>query len=154
MGKLTSKSSAVSFGPKQRYQGESAKTQEIGNFKNTISVLKRLAGRSFDDPDVYSQEARFVNCQLVEGEENGEVAAQVLYLNEPRSFTFTQLCAGFLTKVKEIGAAELGTPVTDCVLSVPGWFNNRQRRALKDAAEIAGLNPLRILNDTTACKSA
>lgn len=56
----------------------------------------------------------------------------------------------FLGKIKQTAAAELKLPVSDLVLSVPAWFTDIQRRALIDAAEIAGLRPLRLINDTTA----
>ncbi|KAI9033507.1 heat shock protein 70 family [Hyaloraphidium curvatum] len=142
--------SMVSFGPKRRFLGEAAKTLEISNFKNTIGVIKRLAGRLYSDPDIEKYEAKYLNCQLVEGE-GGEVAARVMYLNEPKDFTFTQLTAAFLTKVKQITASETGTSnVSDTVMSVPVWFGDRQRRAILDACEISGLNCLRVLNDTTA----
>ncbi len=144
-------SSQVSFGPKQRYLGESAKTQENSNFKNTVSQLKRLIGRQFSDPEVKEFEAPFINAPLVEGD-RGEVSVKVMYQNEPRVFTFTQLVAMYLGKIRDITSAELKIPVSDCVISVPGWFTEKQRRALNDAADIAGLNVLRLINDTTACK--
>jgi heat shock protein 4 len=56
----------------------------------------------------------------------------------------------FLSKVKQITASELKLPVSDLVMSVPAWFTDVQRRALIDAAEIAGLKVLRLINDTTA----
>lgn len=56
----------------------------------------------------------------------------------------------FLDKIKDTTSKELKSPVCDCVISVPGWFTEVQRRSLIDAAEIAGLNPLRLINDTTA----
>jgi heat shock 70kDa protein 4 len=64
----------VSFGDKQRYLGESAKTQEISNFKSTVSNIKRLIGRPFHDLE--SSEKKFINCNLIADSE-GEVAAQV-----------------------------------------------------------------------------
>ena len=141
--------SQVSFGPKQRYLGESAKTQENSNFKNTVSQLKRLIGRQFSDPEIQEYEAPFINAQLVEGD-RGEVSVKVMYQNEPRVFTFTQLVAMYLGKIRDITSAELKIPMSDCVISVPGWFTEKQRRALNDAADIAGLNVLRLINDTTA----
>jgi len=141
--------SQVSFGPKQRYLGESAKTQENSNFKNTVSQLKRLIGRQFSDPEIQEFEAPFINAPLVEGD-RGEVSVKVMYQNEPRVFTFTQLVAMYLGKIRDITSAELKIPVSDCVISVPGWFTEKQRRALNDAADIAGLNVLRLINDTTA----
>jgi len=141
--------SQVSFGPKQRYLGESAKTQENSNFKNTVSQLKRLIGRQYSDPEVQEIEAKFINAPIVEGD-RGEAAVRVMYQNEQKVFTFTQLVAMYLGKIKDITSAELKIPVSDCVISVPGWFTEKQRRALIDAADITGLNVLRLINDTTA----
>lgn len=141
--------SQVSFGPKQRYLGESAKTQENSNFKNTVSQLKRLVGRKFNDPEVQQVEAQFINSTLVEGD-RGEAAVKVMYQNEVRKFTFTQLTAMYFGKIRDTTSAELKIPATDCVISVPGWFTESQRRALLDAADISGLNVLRLINDTTA----
>jgi heat shock protein 4 len=67
--------SLVSFGPRQRFLGEGAKTQEISNFKNTVASLKRLLGRPFADPDVLQVEKNWVNAALVAGEHH-ETAAQ------------------------------------------------------------------------------
>ncbi|TPX49981.1 hypothetical protein SeLEV6574_g01168 [Synchytrium endobioticum] len=141
--------SLASFGEKQRYLGEAAKSQEIGNFKNTVACLKRLVGRAHNDPEILKFEKRFINSNLVEAED-GEVAASVMYQGEQKEFTATQLTAMFFTQVKDFTSKELKSPVTDVVISCPGWFTDRQRRALSDAAEVAGLTPLRILNDTTA----
>ncbi|KAI8848590.1 heat shock protein 70 family [Chytridium lagenaria] len=141
--------SLVSFGDRQRYLGESAKTQEISNFKSTVSTLKRLIGRPFSDPDVLAIEQKHVNAKLVEGE-RGETAAQVIFQGEQRNFTFTQLAAMFLAQVKDFTQKEIKLPVTDVVISVPGWFTDRQRRAVVNASEIAGLNVLRLMNDLTA----
>ncbi|PBP26043.1 hsp70-like protein [Diplocarpon rosae] len=139
--------SIVGFGPKSRYLGEPAKTQEISNLKNTVGSLKRLAGRSFNDPDVQIEQD-FVSAPLVDI--NGQVGAEVTYLGKKERFTATQLVSMFLSKVKATASAELKLPVTDMVMSVPAWFTDVQRRALMDAAEISGLKLLRLMNDTTA----
>ncbi|ORY43782.1 HSP70-domain-containing protein [Rhizoclosmatium globosum] len=141
--------SLVSFGEKQRYLGESAKTQEISNFKSTVAGLKRLIGRDFADPEVAEFEQKFVNCKLVEGE-RGDVAAHVTYAGEQRTFSMTQVAAMFFSQVKDFTSKEIKMACTDVVLSCPGWFTDRQRRSLLDAAEISGLNVLRIMNDLTA----
>lgn len=137
----------VGFGPKSRYLGETAKTQEISNLKNTVGSLKRLAGRALNDPDVQI-EKEYVSAPLVDMK--GQVGAEVTYMGEKHQFTATQLVSMFLSKVKAIAAAELKLPVTDIVISVPPWFTDVQRRSLMDAAEIAGLKLLRLINDTTA----
>ncbi|SCO81271.1 probable heat shock protein Hsp88 [Fusarium oxysporum] len=137
----------VRFGPKSRYLGEAAKTQEISNLKNTVSSLKRLAGRQFNDPDIQIEQ-QYVTAPLADC--NGQVGAEVNYLGKKEKFTATQLVAMYLSKIKQTAGAELKLPVQDVCLSVPPWFTDVQRRALIDAAEIAGLRVLRLINDGTA----
>ena len=137
----------MGFGPKSRYLGEPAKTQEISNLKNTVGSLKRLAGRHINDPDVQI-EKEFVSAKLVEM--GTSVGAEVTYMGEKQQFTATQLVSMFLSKVKATASAELKLPVSDIVISVPAWFTDVQRRAIMDAAEISGLKLLRLINDTTA----
>ncbi|KAI9879829.1 MAG: adenyl-nucleotide exchange factor sse1 [Pleopsidium flavum] len=139
--------SLVGFGPKSRYLGEPAKTQEISNLKNTVSSLKRLAGRTLNDPDVQIEQD-YVSAPLVDI--NGQVGVEVTYLGKKEQFTATQLVSMFLSKIKATASAELKLPVSDIVMSVPPWFTDVQRRSLMDAAEIAGLKLLRLINDTTA----
>ncbi|KAF7324818.1 Heat shock protein [Mycena kentingensis (nom. inval.)] len=141
--------SLVAFGPKQRAIGESAKTQETSNYKNTIGSLKRLIGRTLNDPEVQDVEKKFINAALVDVQ--GSVGVQVNFVGERKTFSATQLVAMYLGKLRDTTATELkGVGVTDVVIAVPGWYSEVQRRALIDAAAIAGLNPLRLLNDTTA----
>lgn len=138
----------VSFGPKQRYLGEAAKTQEISNAKNTIVSLKRLAGRTFEDPEVQEIEKNFIMAELADA--NGQAGVKVNYLGEEQVFSNVQLIAMYLNKIKDITAAEIKGPVSDCVITVPGWFTEVQRRAVLTAAEMVGLNCLRLVNDLTA----
>ncbi|KAG1871367.1 heat shock protein 70 family [Suillus subalutaceus] len=125
--------SLVAFGPKQRSIGESAKTQETSNFKNTIGSLKRLIGRTLQDQDV-EVEKKFLNAALVDVE--GTIGVE--------------LVAMYFGKLRDITANELKTAVSDLVIAVPGWYTDIQRRAVLDAAQIAGLNALRLINDATA----
>ena len=62
----------------------------------------------------------------------------------------TQLAGMYMTDMKKIAEAALQTPVHDCVISVPAYYTDRQRHALIGAAEIAGLNPLRLLSEPAA----
>ena len=112
-----------------------------------MGSLKRLAGRSLSDPDVQIEQ-EFVSAPLVDIK--GQVGAEVTYLGKKERYTATQLVSMYLSKVKATASAELKLPVTDLVMSVPAWFTDIQRRALMDAAEIAGLKLLRLMNDTTA----
>jgi heat shock 70kDa protein 4 len=122
---------------------------EIGNVKNTVGSLKRLCGRSYSDPEIQIIEQAYVGAQLIDIK--GQVGAKVQYLGKEEQFTATQLLASFFTKVKQITSADSkGAAVSDVVISVPGWFTEAQRRSILDAAEIAELNTLRLMNDTTA----
>jgi heat shock protein 4 len=75
---------------------------------------------------------------------------QVNYQGEPAQFSATQLTAMFFAKLRDIAANELKGVVSDVVIAVPGWYTEAQRRAALDAAAIAGLNVLRLINDTSA----
>jgi len=85
----------VGFGPKSRYLGEAAKTQEISNLKNTISSLKRLAGRTINDPEV-AIEQQFITAPLVDV--NGQVGAEVTYRGEKVKFSAVQLIGMYLAR--------------------------------------------------------
>ncbi|KAH8107653.1 heat shock protein [Cristinia sonorae] len=140
--------SLVSFGIKQRSIGETAKTLESSNFRNTVGSLKRLLGRTFSDPEITEVEKKFTHVNLCDV--GGTVGAKVTYLGEQRELSITQLVGAYLGKLRDIAANELKTGVTDIVITVPGWYTDIQRRALLDAAQIANLNVLRLINDTTA----
>lgn len=138
----------VSFTPRQRLIGESAKTAETSNFKNTIGSLKRIIGRTFNDSEFIEHDAKFINAKLVDVK--GQIGVEVNYLGEPTTFTGTQLMAMYLAKLRDTAAAELKQAVSDVVIAIPGWYTDAQRRAMLDASQIAGLNSLRLINDTTA----
>lgn len=140
--------SLVAFGPKQRALGEAAKTGEISNFRNTVGGLKRLVGRTVQDVEVQEFESKFTYAKLIDV--GGTVGVEVTFQGEKHTFTSTQVLAMYLAKLRDIAAAELKNTVSDVVIAVPGWFTDIQRRAVLDAAAIANLNPLRLMNDTTA----
>ncbi|PLN75087.1 Hsp70 chaperone Hsp88 [Aspergillus taichungensis] len=137
----------VGFNARSRAIGEAAKTQETSNLKNTVGNLKRLIGRSFNDPDV-QLEQEYNTCRLCDV--NGQAGVEVSYLGKKETFNATQLVAMYLTKIRDITSKELKLPVSDVTISVPAWFTDVQRRAMLDAGEIAGLKVLRLVNDTTA----
>lgn len=139
--------SMVSFDVKRRFAGDASRTQQVGNFRNTVMNLPRLVGR-LPVEDITVNEQRYETCRL--GEKEGVVAATVSYLGEERTFSNTELTGMFLNKLKSIVSAETKAPVSDVVISVPSYFGEKERRALMDAAEVAGLNCLRTVNDVTA----
>ena len=119
----------------------------MSNLKNTVASLSRLAGRSLKDPDV-AIEQEYVSAPLVDID--GQVGAEITYMGKKEQFTATQLTAMFLQRAKATASAELKLAVNDMVIAVPAWYTDAQRRSLIDAAEIAGLKVLRLINETTA----
>ncbi|XP_060073295.1 heat shock 70 kDa protein 4-like [Ylistrum balloti] len=144
----------VSMNEKNRCMGVSAKNQNTTNLKNTVSCFKRLIGRKFNDPLVQEElKSYFKPYEVVEGP-GGEILVQVNYMGEKQSFTPTQLTAMLLTKLRETSEAALKTKVVDVVVSVPAFFTDIERRAMLDACQVAGLNCLKVMSDTTAASLA
>nr|UTH79107.1 heat shock protein 70-4 [Protohermes costalis] len=140
--------SCVAFAQKNRILGVAAKNQQVTNMKNTVYNFKRLLGRSVNDPDA-QRELKMMPYRYVQTE-NDKIGIKVNYLGEEHTFTPEQCTAMLLTKLKDTSANALQTQVNDCVISVPSFFTNAERKSLLDAAAIAGLNVLRLMNETTA----
>ncbi|CAG2225002.1 Heat shock protein 88,97 kDa heat shock protein,Heat shock protein 105 kDa,Heat shock protein 110,Heat shock 70 kDa protein 4L,Heat shock 70 kDa protein 16,Heat shock 70 kDa protein 4 [Mytilus edulis] len=140
----------VSFNEKNRSIGVSAKNQCITNLKNTVSVFKRFIGRKFTDPFVQQELADFPKPYKVEQGKNGEILIKVQYLEGEQQFTPEQMMAALLTKLKQISEAGLKTKVVDVVVSVPTFFTDIERRAMLNSCEVAGLNCMKVMNDSTA----
>uniref|UniRef100_A0A671DJ93 Heat shock protein 105 kDa n=1 Tax=Rhinolophus ferrumequinum TaxID=59479 RepID=A0A671DJ93_RHIFE len=140
--------SVISFGPKNRTIGVAAKNQQITHANNTVSNFKRFHGRAFNDPFV-QKEKENLSYDLVPMK-NGGVGIKVMYMDEEHLFSVEQITAMLLTKLKETAESNLKKPVTDCVISVPSFFTDAERRSVLDAAQIVGLNCLRLMNDMTA----
>nr|XP_020474925.1 heat shock 70 kDa protein 4-like isoform X2 [Monopterus albus] len=138
----------VSFGPRNRSIGAAAKSQVITNFKNTVQGFKRFHGRAFSDPFVQ----RLKNSMVYDVAQmpTGTAGIKVMYMEEEKVFSIEQVTAMLLTKLKETAENALKKPVADCVISVPCYYTDAERRSVVDAAQIAGLNCLRLMNETTA----
>ncbi|XP_072301809.1 heat shock 70 kDa protein 4a isoform X2 [Eucyclogobius newberryi] len=140
--------SFVSFGPRNRSIGAAAKSQVVTNHKNTIQGFKRFHGRAFSDP--YVQAAKSNTVYDLAQMPNGATGVKVMYMEEERLFSIEQVSGMLLTKLKETAESALKKPVVDCVISVPSYYTDAERRSVMDAAQIAGLNCLRLMNETTA----
>ncbi|CAG9134597.1 unnamed protein product [Plutella xylostella] len=140
--------SCVAFSAKNRILGVAAKNQIVTNLKNTVFGFKRLLGRKFNDPYVQKELKHFPF--KVEQRGDGGIGIRVNYLEEDNVFTPEQITAMLFTKLKDSATVALQTQVNDCVISVPSYFTNAERNALLDSAAIAGLNVLRLMNETTA----
>uniref|UniRef100_A0A8C1J2P8 Heat shock protein 4a n=1 Tax=Cyprinus carpio TaxID=7962 RepID=A0A8C1J2P8_CYPCA len=140
--------SFVSFGPRNRSIGAAAKSQVVTNCQNTVQGFKRFHGRAFSDPYVQAAKSSLV-FDLAQMP-TGTTGIKVMYMEEEKVFSIEQVTAMLLSKLKETAEAALKKPVADCVISVPSFFTDAERRSVMDAAQIAGLNCLRLMNDTTA----
>ncbi|XP_078512127.1 heat shock protein 105 kDa [Lissotriton helveticus] len=138
----------VSFGSKNRTIGIAAKNQQITHANNTLYNFKRFHGRSFSDPFV--QLGRDSLSYDLVPMKNGGVGVKVMYMDEEHTFSVEQITAMLLSKLKETAENNLKKPVTDCVISVPSFFTDAERRSVLHAAQIVGLNCLTLLNDMTA----
>ncbi|KAL7614327.1 hypothetical protein Lser_V15G06982 [Lactuca serriola] len=136
------------FGDKQRFLGTAGATTSMMNPKNTISRIKRLIGRPFSDPEL-QQDLKALPFSVTEGPD-GFPLINARYLGETKSFTPTQVMGMVFSKMKTIAEKNLNAAVVDCCIGVPIYFTDLQRRAVMDAATIAGLHPLRLMHETTA----
>ncbi|CAL4895421.1 unnamed protein product [Urochloa decumbens] len=138
----------VCFGDKQRFIGTAGAASSTMNPKNSISQIKRLLGRKFSDPELQSDIGSFP-FRVTEGPD-GFPLVHARFLGEERTFTPTQLLAMVLSNLKGIAEGNLNAAVVDCCIGIPVYFSDLQRRAVLDAATIAGLRPLRLFHETTA----
>ncbi len=138
----------VYFGDEQRYMGSVAASKQTMYPKNTLTQLKRLLGKMYRSPDVQSDLQRFP-FTVKEGPDGG-CLVQVQYCNQVATFSPEQIVAMNLVHLKQIVTNNTNIGVTDCVVSVPGYYTEKERHAMLDATRIAGLNCLKIMDDTAA----
>lgn len=144
--------SYVAFTDDERLIGDAAKNQTAMNPKNTVFDAKRLIGRKFSDKKV-QDDMKDWSYEVVAGP-GDKPMIKVESHGERKTFSPEEISSMVLTKMKDIAESFMGKPVKDAVVTVPAYFNDSQRQATKDAAAIAGLNCLRIINEPTAAAIA
>ncbi|MBT5699221.1 MAG: molecular chaperone DnaK, partial [Flavobacteriales bacterium] len=130
----------------ERKVGDSAKRQAITNPEKTIYSIKRFMGESFTK---MAKEIKNVPYKVVKGD-NNTPRVEI----DGRKYTPQEISAMVLQKMKKTAEDYLGTTVSEAVVTVPAYFNDAQRQATKEAAEIAGLKVSRIINEPTAAALA
>ena len=141
--------SIISFdGDNEKLVGQPAKRQGVTNPENTFFAIKRLMGRSFDDPMV-QKDSDMVPFKIIKSE-NGDAWVE----SGSEKYSPSQVSAFVLQKLKEDAERYLGEKVEKAVITVPAYFNDAQRQATKDAGKIAGLEVERIVNEPTAAALA
>jgi len=133
---------------KERITGQLAKRQSITNPLNTIFSAKRLIGRKFSDPEV-KKDQKTLPYEIREAKNKGvEIKMGEKWL------TPAEISAMVLQKLKADAEAKLGQKIDRAVITVPAYFDDSQRKATKDAGEIAGFKVERIINEPTAAALA
>ncbi|MBV1700583.1 MAG: molecular chaperone DnaK [Hyphomicrobiales bacterium] len=132
----------------ERLVGQPAKRQGVTNPERTFFAIKRLIGRTFDDP-MTKKDMGLVPYKIVKAG-NGDAWVSA----DGKTYSPSQISAFTLQKMKETAEAYLGQKVDQAVITVPAYFNDAQRQATKDAGKIAGLEVLRIINEPTAAALA
>ncbi|PKY21757.1 hsp71-like protein [Rhizophagus irregularis] len=143
--------SYVAFTDTEILIGDAAKNQVAMNPNNTVFSVHRLIGRNFNDQDVQS-DMKHWPFKIIN--KNGKPVINVEYKGEKKDFTPEEILSMVLVKMKETAEAFLGTRVNNATITVPVYFNDSQRQAIKDAGLIAGLNILRIYTGPIAAAIA
>jgi molecular chaperone DnaK len=132
----------------ERLVGQAAKRQAVTNAQDTLFAIKRLIGRTFDDPTT-QKDKDMVPYNIVKAD-GGDAWVEA----KGEKYSPSQISAMILQKMKETAESYLGETVDQAVITVPAYFNDAQRQATKDAGKIAGLEVLRIINEPTAAALA
>jgi molecular chaperone HscA len=137
--------SVVSYQEEQTLVGYEAQTYSISDAQNTIVSAKRLIGRSLADIQAKYPSLPYTFC----GDENHpEIVTRKGHINP------VQVSATILESLAKRAELTLGGELTGVVITVPAHFDDAQRQSTKDAAKLAGINVLRLLNEPTAAAVA
>jgi molecular chaperone DnaK len=128
--------------------GYEAKRQWQLNPRNTVYGAKRLVGRGFKS-DIVDTMKKVVAYQMRPGKQN-----DVLLDVGKKEFTLQQISAKLLNKIRDVASNYLKTPIKRAVVTVPAYFNDRQRQSVKDAGKLIDLEVVRIINEPTAAALA
>ncbi|XP_071555809.1 hypoxia up-regulated protein 1 isoform X2 [Temnothorax nylanderi] len=137
----------IAFRDGERSFGEDAQVIGVRFPQNNFFYILDLLGKPIDNPLVQLYRERFPYYDIVADEERKTVAFR---LNENTTFTPEELLAQILHKGKEMAEAAAHQKINEAVITVPGFFNQAERRALIQAAELAGLKVLQLINDYMA----
>jgi molecular chaperone DnaK len=128
--------------------GHPAKAQMVVNPQHTVYGSKRLVGRPFASPTVQACRDRF-HYQIVEAP-GGDAAVRFA----GREYSLQQVAALILREMREMASQALGEELSRAVVTVPAYYNEHQRAAVRDAGRLAGLHIERLVNEPTAAALA
>ncbi|XP_073831152.1 hypoxia up-regulated Grp170 co-chaperone protein [Musca autumnalis] len=137
----------LSFRNGVRSFGEDAVTDGIKDPASAYSYLLDLLGKQIDNPIVDLYRKRFPYYNIVADPERNTV---IFKKSDTEEFSVEELIAQILVKAKEFAQEATNQPITECVITVPGYFGQAEREALLTSAQLANLKVLQLINDYTA----
>lgn len=133
--------SVISFKDGERKVGSAAKRQMVVNPKETVNLIKRFMGATFEE----SKDAiKHVQYDVVD--RNNKPYVKI----GDKEYSAEEISSMILTKMKKIAEDYLGEEVKDAVITVPAFFSDTAKAATKTAGELAGLNVLRVISEPTS----
>ena len=133
--------------------GESAKNIKIKDFSSLMKNSKRLIGRLYNEKNILN-DIKYFNTKIIKDDKTGKPQYYFKIGNEEKKYYPEEVSSMILKYIKKYSGDYLGKEVKKAVITVPAHFNNEQREATKKAAENAGLEVIRIINEPTAAAIA
>jgi L1 cell adhesion molecule like protein len=140
--------SYVSFNGSSIIAGDAAKDYAIHNAANTVFDVKHLMGRKFSDPEVQARVKRWPFAVVSGADDTAMVRVQ--YNGEEKDFSPEEISSFLLAHIRENASEYLEASCNCAVVTVPADFTQAQREATRRAAQLAGLNVLRLMPEPTA----
>eukprot|EP00475_Leptophrys_vorax_P007882 TRINITY_DN1500_c0_g1_i1.p1 TRINITY_DN1500_c0_g1~~TRINITY_DN1500_c0_g1_i1.p1 ORF type:complete len:749 (-),score=270.80 TRINITY_DN1500_c0_g1_i1:83-2329(-) len=140
----------VGYGGKHRFLGEAGLSRMASNFTNTVpgSFLKKCLGKKFSSPEVQAEIAG--SPLTISADEEDRVVVQVEHDDQKLALSIDSVAGALFGHLKRTAESYLGVSVAECVIGVPSFFTDAQRRAVADAAKIGGFHVLGLMNETSA----
>eukprot|EP01025_Chloroclados_australasicus_P011500 TRINITY_DN149_c0_g1_i3.p1 TRINITY_DN149_c0_g1~~TRINITY_DN149_c0_g1_i3.p1 ORF type:complete len:636 (-),score=74.16 TRINITY_DN149_c0_g1_i3:235-2031(-) len=145
--------SIVSFQGDKVIYGYDALPLLSKNPQNTVSQVKRIMGRTFED-EVVQNYIKRSNVKITKNSSTGRPQFEVQYQNQTQKYSPEQISAMILSRLKAMAEESLGCKVVEAVITVPAYFGHSQRESTKLAGEIAGLKVLKLINEPTSAAVA
>lgn len=140
-------STIVALRDGDRLFGTAAETTAVKVPKNAYWYLTQIIGKRFEDPQVELYRKRFPYYDIIKDEERG---TPIFKVDDETTYSPEELLAMVLEKAKSSAEAFADTPISDAVITVPSYFTQSERRAVKEAAELVGINVLQLISDNVA----
>jgi molecular chaperone DnaK (HSP70) len=142
--------SIVAFNKTGKICGHDAKNQLINNPENTIYDVKRIIGKRYSDDIVQNYKEYFTYDIVATDDDNIIIKSDF----GKKYYTPEEISAIILSKIKNVSEKYLKQKIKQAIITIPAYFNDSQRQATKDAATIAGIDCVRMLNEPTAAALA